>query len=115
MFRAATIALGLSVLAVPSALAIDFSRATCAHPELKKAMQKDLMVARAPDGNTLRSQGFDIVEISRTTDRFRSRDKLICGFTAQVSGYGTTESLRGQVTFQQFGGGKLTSLWTFGY
>lgn len=73
------------------------------------------MVARSQDGKTLRAQGFDVAEISRTTDRFRSRDKLICGFTAQVSGYGTTQSEREQVTYQNFGGGKVGTSWSFGY
>ena len=115
MHRAAIVALTMAVFTAPPAFAVDFSKASCEHPEMKKAMQADLIKAQAPDGKTLRSRGVDVVSIVETSDRFRSRDKLICGFTAELNGFGSTQTLRGQVTFRQFGSGKLTGSWTFGY
>lgn len=46
MYRAVLAALTLSAFAAPAALAVDFSRASCEHPDIKKVMQEQLLAGK---------------------------------------------------------------------
>lgn len=115
MYRAVAFAFALSAFAIPAALAVDFSRATCDYPELAKTARTNLVNGKATNGQTLRSQGFEIDSFSMGDLRHRSRDKLICSFRAELTGFGNRQSLRGQVIFENFGNGMVGSRFSFGY
>jgi hypothetical protein len=99
----------LSLLAITQpSNAQDLSVLSCEDPQLIAIMEDQLRTIKVEDGRPLTSYGVSIDKITKSVTTLSSASKLICTITVRLSG-GSSTTLRGRYTFQQFSGGRLTA------